>query len=175
MEEIIDNLYLGSFAEVQDIKSKVSTGFVACLSIGSEFCLGLNNETEFQSIDKIQLPNLNSIGIAHKTLSLDDGSDNCIVKILPEALEFIDQHIGKGKVYVHCFAGVSRSASIVFAYMLTKGFKPIPAFNLLTNKRGKVHPYHSFIEEILNYFNHPSVDKVLHELHSGLYWKPLKK
>jgi len=173
MEEIIDNLYLGSFAEVQDIKDGTSKGFSACLSVGSEFKLGKNKKTKFGSIEKILLPNLNLIGIAHKTLSIDDGSRNCICNILPEALLLIDNNISKGNVYVHCFAGVSRSPSIVYAYMLSKGLDPIHAFITLTNKRGQVYPYYNFIKEILIYFNAP-VDRVLNEIKYGLYL-PLEK
>lgn len=174
MEEIIDNLYLGSFAEVQDIKDGVNSGFSACLSVGCEFLEGKDNHTTiFHSFDKIILANLNSIGIEHKILSIDDGVSNCICNVLPEALLFIDKYISKGNVYVHCFAGVSRSPSIVYAYMLSKGYDPIHAFVTLTNKRGQVYPYYDFIKEILIFFKMPS-DKILNEIKSGLY-TPLKK
>jgi len=119
------------------------------------------------------LADLGSIGIDHKTLSIDDGVSNCICNVIPEALLFIDKHISKGKVYIHCFAGVSRSPSIVYAYMLAKGYDPIHAFVTLTNKRGHVYPYYDFIREILIFFKMPS-DKVLNEIKSGLY-TPLKK
>ncbi len=167
MQEIIDNLYLGSFTEVQDIKDGVNSGFSACLSVGSEFFLSDNDKTEFNDVTDIELPNLNLIGINHKTISIDDGSSNCICNILPEVLSFIDSNISKGKVYVHCFAGVSRSPSIVYAYMLSKGYDPINAFSILTIRRGQVYPFYDFIKEILIYFNAPN--KVLKEISSGLY------
>jgi protein-tyrosine phosphatase len=172
MEEIINNLYLGSFAEVQDIRSNISTGFSACLSVGSEFSLVKDYETQYHNYDRIGLTDLNLMGITHNILSIDDGSDDCICKILPTAFAFIDEHIEKGNVYVHCFAGISRSASIVYAYMLFKGWKPIPAFYHLTNKRGVVHPYNKFISEILNYFHEPNAKDIMKELKSGLYKKP---
>ena len=172
MEEIIPNLYLGSFAEVQDIKSNVSPGFVACLTVGKDFKLIDTPKTQMNEI-KIGLPDLNLIGIDHIRIPIDDGTPNVICKFLPKALLFIDEHIDKGKVYVHCFAGVSRSASFVFAYLLSKGYSPIDAFELITSKRGVVRPYYRFIYEILNYFKESSIDDKMKTLSSGLY-KTLK-
>ena len=45
--------------------------------------------------------------------------------------------------------------------MLFKGWKPIPAFYHLTNKRGVVHPYNKFISEILNYFHEPNAKDIM--------------
>jgi protein-tyrosine phosphatase len=126
------------------------TNFAACLTIGKEFIF--SDKLEITEDSKIHIPDLSKIGIKHKKLSLEDGTNNCICKILPEALEFIENNIDKG-VFVHCYAGVSRSASIVFAYLLYKKMKPLEAFELLTSKRPKVLPYESFIKEILDYFN----------------------
>ena len=172
MEEIINNLYLGSFAEVQDIRSSISTGFSACLSVGEEFSLANIPETEIEG-NNIYLPNLNLIGISHKVLNLIDGNPNVISLLIPESVEFINKYINNGKVYIHCRAGVSRSASIVFAYMLSKGYKPVKAFEILTTKRGVVNPYENFIYEILVHFGikSPELQKIIKELRSGLFRK----
>ena len=170
MEEIINNLYLGSFAEVQDIRSNISTGFSACLSVGKEFLLVDTDSIQTDDLD-IGLPHLKSIGIAHKRIPIEDGQPNVICMYIPKALSFIDEHIGKGKVYVHCFAGVSRSPSIVYAYLLSKGFSPISAFELMTSKRGQVNPYYNFIQEILVYFNVTNIDGIMNQIKSGLYKK----
>lgn len=170
MEQIINNLYLGSFAEVQDIKSNPD-GFVACLTVGKEFSISDVPRTQVDDL-KIVLPDLNLIGISHKKISIEDTTDNVICRQLPKAMSFIDANISKGKVYVHCFAGVSRSASIVYAYLLFKGYSPIKAFEILTSQRGRVCPYYNFMVEILKYFKIPNQDRILNELKSGLYMKP---
>ena len=171
MERIYKNLYLGSFAEVQDIKKGKLPVLKACLSVGSEFSLSDVSSTQFEGVLDIILPDLNLIGVNHLQLSIDDGSDNAICKILPEAITFIDNNIHSG-VYVHCFAGVSRSASIVYAYMLYKGEDPIKAFEKMTSRHGVVHPYREFISEILDYFQMPSKNIIMKELNSGLYKYP---
>ncbi|VDL95958.1 unnamed protein product [Schistocephalus solidus] len=49
----------------------------------------------------------------------DDPSQN-ILSVLEEALHFIEQNMLEGAVLVHCLAGVSRSATIVIAYVMRK-------------------------------------------------------
>ena len=42
-----------------------------------------------------------------------------IMKFFPAALTFIKEAIsGGGTVFVHCFAGISRSASCIIAYLM---------------------------------------------------------
>lgn len=170
MEEIIGNLYLGSFAEVEDIRSNIHKGFVACLSIGKEFSLE-DIEKTLYDLDKTCLPNLNKIGIAHKRFPIIDGTPNVICRLLPKAISMIDDHINKGNVYVHCHAGVSRSASIVFGYLLHKGYDPMEAFKILVNKRGVVNPYDKFICEILFYFGFKNPELITQQIYSKYIFK----
>lgn len=170
MEEIINNLYLGSFAEMNDLRAGALTGFSACLTVGDEFVLSDILKNEVGSISHIKVPNLNSIGISHKKISMDDGVEGVIVKHLPIALRFIDTHIKDGKVYVHCFAGVSRSASIVYAYLLSKGYSPLDAFYLLKKQRPRINPYENFISEILDYFKVDSKNDIMNKLRPSLYF-----
>lgn len=168
MEEIIDNLYLGSAIEVQLINFKIKKGFTACLSIGKEFSISNIQNINFKSHDDIILPNLNLLGINHKIFSIADMSSNTISKLLPEVISIINDNINKGKVYVHCFAGISRSPSIVFAYMLSKGFDPIEAINIMINKRNIIYPYNNFIYEILSYFKINSIDLVMEKINKSI-------
>ena len=70
------------------------------------------------------------LSLGHRPETLPDNCENLffdiadveesdISPVLPEAVAFITQAIESGgKVFVHCFAGVSRSGSCVVAYMM---------------------------------------------------------
>jgi len=49
-----------------------------------------------------------------------DIPDFPIIRIFDECIEFIDTALKTGKILVHCAAGVSRSASVVIAYIMKK-------------------------------------------------------
>jgi predicted protein tyrosine phosphatase len=73
-------------------------------------------------------------------VAIDDTSDAHLLRRLDATLAFIHQHARppEGHVLVHCFAGESRSAAIVLAYMLATA--PVPSLdNALAALREK-HP-----------------------------------
>ena len=58
-----------------------------------------------------------SEGPHHLSIHLDDAEMENILVHLPRVCDFIDQALASGGVvFVHCYAGVSRSASCVIAY-----------------------------------------------------------
>jgi hypothetical protein len=70
-------------------------------------------------------------GIAFKSLPGVDAFDFNVMVFWPEAREFIDACVGpdddgwrrgqpKGRVLVHCHAGINRSGAIALAYMMWK-------------------------------------------------------
>lgn len=83
-------------------------------------------------------------------LALTDLEDDSLMKILPEALAFIHAEITAGrKVFVHCDAGVSRSGSVVTAYIMAThnlGFEE--ALKYVQSKRPCVGPNDAFKEQL---------------------------
>lgn len=65
------------------------------------------------------------------------------------AAEFIDKALkGGGKVFVHCFKGVSRSATIVLAYLMLKcDMKLLDAVKVVRARR-KIHPNDGFLRQL---------------------------
>lgn len=53
-------------------------------------------------------------------LDIEDKPNSPLNKHFDETFEFIDKNLKEGNVLVHCQAGVSRSASVVIAYIIRK-------------------------------------------------------
>lgn len=58
----------------------------------------------------------------YKTLDILDNADADLLKHLGELVAFLEDAltVRKKRVYIHCAAGVSRSASVVVAYFMWK-------------------------------------------------------
>jgi len=88
--------------------------------------------------------------ITYKQLDLQDFPDQDIKQYFEEAAKFIYSALKEGKsVLVHCAAGISRSATIVVAYLMlinNLGFEE--AFELLKSKRSIVYPNSGFKSQL---------------------------
>jgi protein-tyrosine phosphatase len=56
--------------------------------------------------------------LKHLQITLEDSDLEDLSKYYEQAIEFIDENIKSGNVLVHCLAGVSRSSTIVIAYLM---------------------------------------------------------
>ena len=62
-------------------------------------------------------------GVRHLRVAVHDSPEEApaMLASLPEAVQAIEEHLRKGDgVLVHCFAGVSRSASVVAAFLMRR-------------------------------------------------------
>lgn len=86
------------------------------------------------------------------------------IRIEDDLFADIYQHIGTcnafiedakkkgGRVFVHCFAGISRSASIVIAYLMhSQEISYETAFEKCRQKRGVIEPNPGFVEQLKGY------------------------
>ncbi|CAG9313697.1 unnamed protein product [Blepharisma stoltei] len=89
-------------------------------------------------------------GITYHFIAIEDSPMEDISKHLPGALRFIHQHLLEGeKVLVHCQAGVSRSASIVIAYLMGKYLINFAqASNVVLQKRKCIFPNLGFQKQL---------------------------
>lgn len=88
-------------------------------SASDENYLKINNVTHVLNMTPIKLKNHKDI--IHHNIELDDTIDQDILNILDESFEFINTSKKEnGNILVHCQAGVSRSASIVIAYLMAR-------------------------------------------------------
>lgn len=82
----------------------------------------------------------------YKVIEIDDCLTDRIDKYFKECIEFIES---SHKVYVHCRAGISRSSSIVIAFMMWKHkLSYEDAKNLVQDKRDCISPNPNFEEQL---------------------------
>ena len=156
IDEIIDNLYLGNLEAARNVTKLKELGIKKVLSVFEGYW------PKYEESDNI----------SHKIINITDYSNINIIKYFGECLNFIK---GEEKVLVHCYAGSSRSASIVIAYLMwNKKMSFKEALNFVHNKRASVYPKPGFqdqlelFEKILKE-NDYDIDKIKFE---EIKWEP---
>ena len=100
MNKITDKVYLGDCFGADDEKAIKAAGITHILS-----CMGDLS------------PKYKDKTIIQKRIQLEDSEVTNIFQYFLESIKFIEN---SKKVFVHCFAGVSRSATLVIAYFMWK-------------------------------------------------------
>ena len=100
------------------------------------------------------MPNLlEGEGIAYHNVDEEDVEDASLVQHFQQVRTFIEsaRQAEDGRVLVHCMCGVSRSATLVIAYLLqSEEMSLVDAFNKTKLQRPMVAPNPTFTEELLS-------------------------
>lgn len=130
MSLIIENLILSSLSEMRNKSGLIRK---------SALHINVAEDVDFKIDTRHTHINLNWIDIP-----LQNINENAI---LIHLVKLIDSYLICGKqVLVNCFAGVSRSATIVIAYLMYKnkwGFED--AFSFVKSKRNIINPNYGFV------------------------------
>lgn len=98
-------------------------------------------------------------GIRMKQIAIHDSTETNIARHFPETNAFIqqalngDQDLGQasGKVLVHCELGISRSPTVVAAYLMSKfGMTSDQALAFIASKRPAINPNPAFLQQLKN-------------------------
>ena len=129
IDKINEKVFLGN-AEAQKKKDVLKTiGVTNILVIGKEL--------------KIFHPN----DFVYHRIEIDDDEKADILKYFNETFDFIES--SKGCVFVHCMAGISRSASIVIAYLMRKEGKNYEdARKFVKEKRCFISTNYGFVNQL---------------------------
>jgi len=142
ISQITDNIYLSGVLGANDKKS-----------------LDKNNITEIINCTK-NIPNyfenkLNSHNVPYNYLRIpvDDTMGQNIEQYFNITFDTIDKSIKDNKkILIHCFAGISRSATILIAYFMKKNnWDYTTAYNLIKSKRSIIKPNRDFIKNLNNF------------------------
>lgn len=88
--------------------------------------------------------------IRYHQLPIDDSLDQNLLVYLPLALRFIDDAVDSGQsVLVHCHAGVSRSASVVIAWIMQRlQWDYATAHSYVKSRRNIIYPNSNFVQAL---------------------------
>lgn len=88
----------------------------------------------------------------HLRIPIDDSHEESINEHFETAILFLAKaRADDANVLVHCYAGISRSPTIVLAYMMNNGALFNDAYQLLKNRRACVDPNLHFVGSLLLY------------------------
>lgn len=134
--EILPYLFIGNQRDAADRGRLSELGVTHVLNVTSHLPLHFENE-----------------GIAYKRLPASDSGSQNLKQYFSEAISFIESaRESNGKVLVHCQAGVSRSPTIVAAYLIAKSSKSLnEAFTVIKDRRPIVAPNINFVGQLLEF------------------------
>ncbi|KAF9463677.1 protein-tyrosine phosphatase-like protein [Collybia nuda] len=95
-------------------------------------------------------PEYPSTGPNHLAITIEDTEYDDILVHLPKACQFIQRALEEGgKVLVHCVMGISRSATVVAAFLMkTRKLSRSAAVRFIKQRRPQVHPNYGFIKQL---------------------------
>jgi protein-tyrosine phosphatase len=128
IDQITDKVFLGNEDAGREKENLLKIGITHILLCGSYLQERFKESFEYLKID------------------IDDSLEQNIKKHFKETFDFIEK---AEKVFVHCAAGVSRSASIVIYYLMKKNqMKYDEAYEFVKSKRSIIRPNSNFINQL---------------------------
>lgn len=137
--EIVPRVYIADLATAEDASVLMQLGVTHVLSAmrGS-----------------VSLPTT-ATPLAYMQIPLQDSPFAELAEHLPRAVAFIENGLQdpRTRVVVHCVQGVSRSASVVCAYLMKAyGWTPAQAVQFVKSKRPSADPNPGFVTQLGEYY-----------------------
>ncbi len=128
-------MWLGSGKDAQDLESLQQLGISHILNVAND------------------VPNYFPGLFTYRNLQVADfGSDPGISRVFPQAFEFVEQvRQSNGRLFVHCAAGVNRSATVAVAVIMHLDGKSLrEAFEFVLQKR-RIYPLRDNRDELIKW------------------------
>ena len=139
--EIVCGVYLGSYDDAWNVDLLKRLKIGAVLNVA-------DSEHDTQRLYSAHMPDVMYGGIA-----MVDSPSYVIERHFGRTNEFIQQARSRGlRILIHCFAGISRSATVLAAYLMWRdGYTAMDAVRLLRQRRAQVQPNVGFMRSLLRY------------------------
>ncbi|XP_048745608.2 dual specificity protein phosphatase 4-like [Ostrea edulis] len=133
--EILPFLYLGNFQDASNLELLHRLGITSLMNVSTK------------------CKNLFEQDFSYMNVPVDDNPNADLAVWFPQSNTFIDTvRENRGKVLVHCQAGVSRSATICLAYLMyTAKVGLETAFEHIKSRRSVISPNLNFMRQLENY------------------------
>jgi len=133
--EIIPNLYLGNKMDASSLELLRKARITHILNVTPDL------PNEFEGDDSYQ----------YLRLAVKDDWTGDLVSHFTHAFNFIDAAINEnGHVLVHCVGGISRSSTIIIAYLMTKfDYCLNQAYDMVKCKKSNIAPNFNFMGQLL--------------------------
>jgi len=133
--KITENIFLGNKDDSRNLIKLKNLGIKHILVCG----IGL----------KIYHP----LDFVYRKLFIYDNPEENINKHFKDNYDFIKNCIkNKGKVLIHCYAGVSRSSTCIIAFLIKENnYIYHEAFNIVRSKKWSIYPNSGFLNQLKDY------------------------
>lgn len=157
---IRDHIYLGSQNCAQDYDFLTKNNITRILVVG----------------EGIECPFESNPRFTYCELPVMDMAEEQIIKYFGTTFDFIDARVNEfgdtaGNVLVHCVAGISRSGTIVTAYLMRKyGMTFAEALHFVQQKRPIVDPNPGFVKQLQKYERQLRMEGVIKSKTGAVTW-----
>ncbi|ORZ16682.1 protein-tyrosine phosphatase-like protein, partial [Lobosporangium transversale] len=148
---VLPNLYLGAEHNATDTKTLRRLGITFVLNVAIEIAREDSSSAYSVTTEEATVRG----GITYRSLSWSHHQKN-LLNDFPKAFELIDESLacnnGQGKALVHCQLGVSRSASLVIAYVMRSlNMGLTEAYDFVKQRSGVISPNMSLMYQLAEY------------------------
>lgn len=135
--QILDHLFIGNQRDASSRESLAQLGVTHVLNVTSNLPCSFKSDSS----------------LVYRRLAASDSCSQNLREFFPQAINFIEEARSvNGKVLVHCQAGVSRSPSIVIAYLMsTRQLTLTEAFQRVKDQRSIIAPNLNFMGQLLEF------------------------
>eukprot|EP01065_Artemidia_motanka_P012855 TRINITY_DN1709_c1_g2_i1.p1 TRINITY_DN1709_c1_g2~~TRINITY_DN1709_c1_g2_i1.p1 ORF type:complete len:600 (+),score=182.93 TRINITY_DN1709_c1_g2_i1:78-1802(+) len=151
---VCENLYIGSLRSAQTPKVYTDLGIKFVVTCGKNMKICKEGDVE------------------QREVLVEDVEEQSLVPYFESTTEWMHGALPRGGVLVHCFAGLSRSATFTIAYLMRKkGLRLDDAIEEVMRARPAIHPNPAFMRELVQYdaqlFGVPPAVRPLDMTHIG--------